>query len=156
MNLQSILNKAVNRSGSNPPGRYSVCHTESLAPISCPRPAVTVKPGRDLPGHHEEQSRESNQRLGIVAILHVSLTDNYLKSLTGSLIIITTTITKTTPKLQNCLSYLALVILLKTAAALCRMSKSRMERCVAEAPPFPSVPEPFLFPSVESFTALLI
>lgn len=79
-------------------------------------------------------------------ILHVSLTDNYLKSLTGSLIIITTTITKTTPKLQNCLSYLALVILLKTAAALCRMSKSRMERCVAEAPLFPSVPEPFLLP----------
>lgn len=27
LNLQSILNKAVNHSGSNPPGKYSVCYS---------------------------------------------------------------------------------------------------------------------------------
>lgn len=102
---------------------------------------VTGKPWQDLAGHHEEQTvRGAKLETGhcCYKILNISLTDNYLKSLTGSLIIIITTATTTTKNSTVYLSYFALVILFKTAAALCRKKESSVEWIVAEATLFPS------------------
>lgn len=84
--------------------KYSVCYMcVTSTQFMSQAYRGTVKPRWDLPGHHEEQTIKGIKLETVhccYKILNVSLTDNYLKGLTGSPIITTTTTTKTTAKLQ--------------------------------------------------------
>lgn len=105
LNLQSILNKKLWIILAQIHLESTVCVTVC---VTCTHflsqaSSVTVKPGRDLAGRHEEQTvKVIKLETGLFCykILNVSLTDNYLKSLTGSLLITITSTTNTTPKLQ--------------------------------------------------------